>query len=305
MSLATTDPTTRPQPPATDVDRRPGLPYRDFVRDYLFPNRPVVVPDAAVRWRALTTWTPAYFKQQFGDRVVEVEKPYRVSELVDRIDASDEANPAPYLHAQHLKHTFPELLPDIEPLPEYLAPNWLDDYYVPGNVRRTLNDHSSAEIFLGGKSAGFPFLHYDDYHYHAFSVQVFGRKRFYMYPPGQTPLVYPFPDKPNFSQVRDVERPDLDRFPRFADARPVAFVLEPGELLFIPSGWWHTTKMLGPSISVSISHMNASNWAAFRDDYLAMMRPHHPRAIWAYGLLLRAHGLWKTWYARVAQGLKG
>lgn len=281
------------------IDRRPGLPYRNFVREYLFPHRPVLIPGAVPQWQALTRWTPEYFKQRFGDRLLKLDKEYRVADLADLIACSDTDCPAPYLHAQHLKHTFPELLDDIAPLPQYLFPQWLDDYYVPANVRARLNDHSSAEIFFGGKSAGFPFLHYDDLHYHAFSFQIFGQKRFYLYPPDQTPNVYPFPDKPNFSQVRDVERPDLESFPRFADARPMTFIIEPGELLFVPCGWWHATKMLSPSISISISHMNGSNWSAFRRDLCDEMRPFHPRLIGIYSALLRIQGWWKSFRDRV------
>lgn len=281
------------------IDRRPGLPYADFVREYLYPHRPVLVPGAVSTWPALHRWTPEFFRQQFGDRVLKLEKEYRVAELADLIEHSSRENPAPYLHAQHLKHTFPELLPDIEPLPAYLFPQWLDDYYVPVKIRERLNDHSSAEIFFGGKDAGFPFLHYDDLHYHAFSVQIYGQKRFYLYPPEQTPNVYPFPDKPNFSQVRDVEHPDLTQFPHFADTRPFTFVIEPGDLLFVPCGWWHTTKMLSPSISISISHMNDSNWTAFCDDLCTEMRPFHPKSIAVFRGVLGVQGWWKKLRDRV------
>ncbi len=38
------------------------------------------------------------------------------------------------------------------------------------------------------------------------------------------------------------------------------FTLHPGELLFNPSGWWHTTRTLDVSIATVISFANASNW---------------------------------------------
>lgn len=41
------------------------------------------------------------------------------------------------------------------------------------------------------------------------------------------------------------------RFPLFKDAEYVEGVLGPGECLYIPVGWWHYVKSLGPSFSVS------------------------------------------------------
>jgi ribosomal protein L16 Arg81 hydroxylase len=62
---------------------------------------------------------------------------------------------------------------------------------------------------------------------------------------------------------------DLEKYPLFAKAQPAVFVLEPGETLFIPSGWWHTTQMLSPSISLSCNVGNATNWADMRHDLVA------------------------------------
>jgi hypothetical protein len=34
----------------------------------------------------------------------------------------------------------------------------------------------------------------------------------------------------------------------------------------VPAGWWHTTKILTPSITVSASRVNDSNWRDFSQD---------------------------------------
>ena len=49
----------------------------------------------------------------------------------------------------------------------------------------------------------------------------------------------------------DVEQPDLQRFPLFAQARFLETVLGPGDALFIPAGCWHFVKSLSVSASVS------------------------------------------------------
>ena len=54
----------------------------------------------------------------------------------------------------------------------------------------------------------------------------------------------------NVSAV-DVEQPDLQRFPKFANARCAEVVVGPGEGLFIPAGCWHHVRSLTPAFSVS------------------------------------------------------
>ncbi|XP_058425792.1 bifunctional peptidase and arginyl-hydroxylase JMJD5 isoform X4 [Diceros bicornis minor] len=53
-----------------------------------------------------------------------------------------------------------------------------------------------------------------------------------------------------FDQV-DVENPDLEKFPKFAEAPFLSCVLSPGEILFIPVKYWHYVRALDLSFSVS------------------------------------------------------
>lgn len=57
-------------------------------------------------------------------------------------------------------------------------------------------------------------------------------------------------DRSAFLQV-DVENPDLEKFPRFAEAPFLSCVLCPGEILFIPVQYWHYVRALDLSFSVS------------------------------------------------------
>jgi len=96
-------------------------------------------------------------------------------------------------------------------------------------------------------------LHFD--RVHNFSVQLYGRKKWILIPPEQYADVYWPCDELRagmllFSPV-DAERPDLADFPRFARARPIEVTLEPGEILFLPTGWWHQVRSLDPSISLN------------------------------------------------------
>ena len=81
---------------------------------------------------------------------------------------------------------------------------------------------------------------------------VSGRRRFTLFPPGQVGNLYigPLDVTPAGQPVSlvDLNAPDFDRFPRFAEALRHAQVveLEPGDALFIPSQWWHGVEGLEP-----------------------------------------------------------
>jgi histone arginine demethylase JMJD6 len=293
------------------IERRKGLTYKQFAREYMFANKPVILVDAIESWAALSRWTPELFKSEFGDMTFVLDEElkrkaaytaipdaarYRMSDYIDQVLASTEAAPAPYFRNRVLYDEFPTLVPDIQPLPSYFQPNWLPDRYLLGSVGEVLNRGAAIELYIGGKGGSFPVLHYDGAASHAFLMQIYGRKKFILYSPSQERFLYPSPEKPNLSMVNSIDAPDLDKFPLFAHAVPITFVLEPGEMAFIPSRWWHTTKMLTPSISVSINTVNQSNWQALID-YVAM-RQNNPLVSVASRAYLTGAGAWRAWRDR-------
>ena len=81
---------------------------------------------------------------------------------------------------------------------------------------------------------------------------VAGRRRFTLFPPDQFANLYlgPIDNTPAGRAVSmvDFHAPDLAAHPRFAAALATAEVaeLEPGDVLFVPSMWWHHVEGLAP-----------------------------------------------------------
>jgi hypothetical protein len=251
-----------------DVDRRSNLTRADFAREYSSPLAPVILTDALSHWRALGRWSPQFFRADYGHLEVQVDgERVTLRELVDRVEASSEDHPAPYLRNQPLAELPPELTADVSPLPECTQPNWLQSRFFPAR-----GDLSALELYIGGRGAKFPVMHYDRWHTHAFLMQLYGEKEYLVFSPKHTAAMYPRDGgNSNLSQLDDLDDPDLTKFPLLAYAQGKRFRLGPGEMLFVPAGWWHTARILSPSVTVSINVVNRANSLAFRKDYCADM----------------------------------
>lgn len=268
-----------------DIDRRAGLTRADFAREYLSPPRPVILTDAISHWQALGKWSPQFFKTEYGHLDVQVDgERMTLAELVERVDNSTDDHPAPYLRNQSLGDWPPELTADVSPLPGCTQPNWFESRFFPAR-----EDMSALEAYIGGRGAQFPVMHYDGWHTHAFLMQLYGDKEYIAFSPEQTAAMYPRDGASNLSQVDNIDDPDLTKFPLFDQAEGMRFRLGPGEMLFVPAGWWHTARILSPSVTVSINGLNRANSRDFRKDYCASMatrsklRSHVARSILVVG----------------------
>ena len=81
-------------------------------------------------------------------------------------------------------------------------------------------------------------------------AQVWGRKRFVLYPPHHDEFLYTREANPVlYASKFNPEAPDFEELPLARHARPVACVVNPGELLYLPAGWFHHVRSLDDSLS--------------------------------------------------------
>ncbi|MFZ5637877.1 MAG: cupin-like domain-containing protein [Pseudomonadota bacterium] len=196
---------------------------------------------------------------------------HRLANVLDTLQAhlDDPAPPAIYVGSTTAEDCLPGLL-DAEALsvapPEALASVWI------GN-RSRIAAHQDLPDNLACVAAG--------------------RRRFTLFPPEQLPNLYigPLDFTPAGQPVSlvDFAAPDLERFPRFAEAMRHAqvFELEPGDALFIPSLWWHHVEALdGFNALVNFWWRRSPAW--MDTPMVALMTailcvrdlPRHERAIW-------------------------
>lgn len=265
------------------VEKKYRMSYTEFAKEHLFANYPVVIGDACEAWTAKDKFTPQFFKERYSDREVTIAgKTYNFGDYIDWMLTGNEENPAPYPCTLQIERDYPELLPDVLPRLKYAQPDRIHSKLLPN---RLLSGANTLEIFFGSPGAQFPYVHYDYMSLHAYITQLYGYKEFTVIPPDQTAYVYPKPDNTWVSEVNDIWNPDLEKYPLFAKATPVKFVVGPGETLFIPCGWWHTARSLTPTISVALDCLNASNWKSFMqevDTNMSQRRPALAKAVQTY-----------------------
>lgn len=221
-----------------------GFEARVFEREYRATSRPVVLRGAAARWPATRTWSPAMFVERFGDveitpsvNLPDTEVPYTardvdhrqrmtVRDLVARMDAGDRC----YID-QVVSGHYPGLDRDYDF--ESLGPSPI----------------LTVLVWIGSRTRSG--LHYD--YVDNFFAQVHGTKHAILAAPEDAPYLHVFSDAHTKSQVGPIA-PDLEKHPRFRQATLLEARLEPGDVLYLPRGWWHYFASSERSISLSCWH---------------------------------------------------
>jgi Cupin-like domain len=250
-------------PGYTTIEKRPLCSNDEFVARYVAGCRPVVFTDVARDWPALARWSAADLKARFGAHDVEIQaertadaryeenklqhrKTMRLGDFVDQVLAGGATNDY-YMTANNevlRRPEFAPLLADVGTLPAFCD-------------RAQLAARSS---FWFGPAGTVTPLHHDTIM--LCHTQIVGRKRWRFVSPLQWPLVYNHSGV--FSAV-DVDRPDLARHPAFAQATVLEVVVEPGETVFLPLGWWHQVRSLDVSLSFSYSNLALPNHYQYAD----------------------------------------
>jgi hypothetical protein len=251
---ASVSPTEALAPPAhPDIDFAPiariqAPDLERFRRDYERPGRPVIIAGLVDRWRLTRQWSLDRFAHTYkGSRVVCVKS------RPDGHLADSETGPVcferiavpEFVRALRTDPTTPNYM--SAPLANF-PPSFHEEFSKPPYCVDALS--CRPQVWVGRAGTLSP-LHFDVAE--NLFAQVHGRKRFVIYPPAQRRYLYPYPPWSRMAVLSRVnpEAPDLQRFPLFAKTRPVGCILHAGELLFLPSGWWHQVRALDESVSMS------------------------------------------------------
>ena len=81
-------------------------------------------------------------------------------------------------------------------------------------------------------------------------AQIWGSKRIILAPPHHDEFLYPREANAIlFGSPFDPEAPDYERFPLAREATMIECLVEPGDMLYVPAGWYHQVRSLAFSLS--------------------------------------------------------
>lgn len=249
----------------TDLPRVPALDGQEFLDEHLVARRPVVVTGEAASWPALRRWSWARLTELFGDRMVDLYDdwflPTGVASFADFVSTSIGASrPDP---ARCYVRWFARHRPDAgdsagagrwaddvfaELAPDWVQPSFLptSDYVVPyapspATVDAVRDAFPYRGLFVSATGARTR-LHRDPWASSAVLCQVAGTKRVWMYAPAQQAQL--------LAAVASGAGPNV--------LPACDGLLSPGEVLFVPDGWWHHVTTLSDSVSITWNFVHAS-----------------------------------------------
>lgn len=255
-------PAAAAQMPAVPVDRVSlrQLTPTEFARRYQNSGVPVVITDLLhPEW----DWNLDYLRQQLGDQAFLLRFYGRERYQQDKrewtsIGSGVRAESKPFCDYAELIRSGKAQAEDIYLAKCSLQETPLAETAAIQTIKTELDNlglhkpASSLNLWIG------PIGHVECLHYDAMDgtlMQLHGSKRVVLFPPSQTFNLYPYPFYAHlryglklrswFSRVYP-DQPDFQAFPRLRQALKYRsdVTLQPGELLYIPAGWWHEVTSL-------------------------------------------------------------
>jgi len=241
------------------VDVVSNITAEDFKQKYFNPQIPVVIKDLSKQWAAYTKWNWDYFTEIVGDKKVGIYNNVK-SDAYTPINKADEYT------------TFGEYIDMIRKGPAawriFLfnifshAPQLIHDFTWPDHMMKGFVKRVPM-LFVGGQGS-ITHMHFDIDLSHILHTQFMGRKRVLLFPYTEQYKLYRKPFEvlsiADFSNYYDAEKSKLDtaRFPAIQFAEGFDTILEHGDTLFMPGGYWHHIEYLDSGFAMSLRALNSS-----------------------------------------------
>lgn len=223
-----------------------------FFDRFVLKNQPVVVRGAVSDWPAMGRWNDRYLRDKAGEEMVATAhlSPTSPLRFMPGNGQYREMSLAEFL-TKH-RHDERAYLTDAS-VPEPLHGD-LGAHPVLRAFDRLADVENRVVMYLSHGARTTP-LHYDDEE-NAYCV-IQGRKYVQLFDPIHLHCLYPYDDdrRVDHSQL-DLARIDEQRFPRASEAIKQVATLYPGDLLYLPCGWWHQIESGGHSLSVSFVRLD-------------------------------------------------
>lgn len=241
------------------VDTVESISPEQFKSQYYHTKTPLIIKGLSKQWPAYHKWNWDYFKGLVGDQKVALYNNVK-SDAYTPINTADDyktfgeyidmisAGPAGWrIFLFNIFDHAPQLIKDF---------TWPDEL-MKGFVKRY------PMLFTGGQSS-ITHMHFDIDLSHILHTQFVGRKRVLLFPFEEQYKLYRKPfevlSMVDFSNYYDTQKSkvDYEKFPALKKANGFEVILDHGDTLFMPAGYWHHMEYLDSGFAMSLRAMQNS-----------------------------------------------
>ncbi|MBZ6378078.1 MULTISPECIES: cupin-like domain-containing protein [Pacificimonas] len=237
------------------IPRLRDLSPEAFFRDYYAANLPVVLEGMIDNWPAMSRWSLDYLEERLGDVPISIQNNRESApDYEPRTEEFRETQPLPQV-IERLRSGGPTndfyVTANNSPVnKQSLAPLWEDVGELPGFLAR--QEERDGFFWMGPQGTITPF-HHDLTN--NLLVQIDGRKRVIMVPSWDTPGMKNYMHC--YSEWTGEDFADGLSIP--GRPQPWKVDIGPGDMLFIPIGWWHHVEGLSTTIGMSFTNFARDN----------------------------------------------
>jgi hypothetical protein len=240
------------------VDKVADINSEDFKKNYYITKKPLVITGLAKQWDAYNKWNWEYFKDVVGhlkvglynniksDAYTPINKADDYKTFGEYIDMIKEGPAAWRIFLFNIFEHAPLITKDFT-WPEHLMKGFVKRYPM---------------LFTGGQTS-ITHMHFDIDLSHILHTQFLGRKKVLLFPYEEQHKLYRKPfevlslaDFSNYYKNNGI--PDYNHFPALKLANGYEVILEHGDTLFMPAGYWHHMEYLDSGFAMSLRAMQDS-----------------------------------------------
>ena len=234
------------------VDVVDSISPEDFKKLYYNAGKPLIIKDLAKKWPAYNKWNWDYFIDTVGESEVGVYNNTK-SDSYTTINTAD----------AYMK--FGDYLKKVKAGPLDLriflfnifqhAPQIVKDFTWPDELMKGFVKKYPM-LFVGGQGS-VTHMHFDIDMSHILHTQFSGKKRVLLFPHGEQHKLYRKPwEVLSLANYAGYNKSfDYENFPAVKKANGYEVILEHGDTLYMPAGFWHHMEYIESGFAMSLRAM--------------------------------------------------
>lgn len=232
-----------------NVDKVENISPEAFKKNYYDAKKPLVITGLAKEWPGFDKWGWDYFIDIVGDKEVGVYNNIKSDAYTPINTADDYMKFGDYL--RQVKEGPLELRIFLFNIFQH-APQLVKDFTWPEHLMKGFVKKFPM-LFVGGQGS-VTHIHFDIDMSHIMHTQFVGKKRVLLFPYEEQYKLYRKPwevlSMANFAGY--FEKFDYETYPATKLAKGYEVILEHGDTLFMPAGYWHHMEYIDSGFAMSL-----------------------------------------------------